>query len=88
MNIQHDHNKFYIGSLEDPTAELDYRLEGDVVDAYHTLVKPELEGQGIAGKLFNELLAFARENNYKIKGSCSYVARKLESPDIEDSVKY
>lgn len=88
MEILHDKKKFYIGSIDDPKAELDYRLDGEVIDAYHTLVKPELEGQGIAGQLFNELYKFAKENNYKIKGSCSYVAKKLESPDIEDSVKY
>jgi len=88
MEIQHEQMKFYIGSLEDPKAELDYRLEDDVIDAYHTLVKPELEGQGIAGQLFDELYKFAKENNYKIKGTCSYVAKKLESPEIEESIKY
>ena len=58
-------------------AELEFTLNGDVVNAYHTGVRPQLEGRGIAGRLFDSLIDYARENGYKIKPTCSYVYAKM-----------
>ena len=49
-------------------------------EAYHTFVSPESRGSGVAGKMFDELVSWARENQYKIIPSCSYVEKKFDEP--------
>lgn len=49
-----------------------------------TVVSPELRGQGIAGKLFEAGVKYARENNYKIVPVCSYIVKKFESGKYDD----
>ena len=44
----------------------------------HTIVDPAYGGQGIAGKLVQELAAQARERGIKIVPSCSYALRTFE----------
>lgn len=59
-------------------AELDFEIKDDVLNAYHTGVRKELEGQGIAGKLFDEMVDYARSNNLKVLPSCSYILVKFK----------
>jgi predicted GNAT family acetyltransferase len=42
--------------------------------ADHTLVPPELRGQGIAARLVEALIADARSEGFRIVPQCSYVA--------------
>lgn len=54
--------------------------------AEHTLVPPEIGGQGIAGRLVEAMVADARENDFRIVPVCSYVvaafARHPEWNDV------
>jgi hypothetical protein len=82
MKIQHrleDNRRgsFFIMDKERQIAELDYDLNNGVLNAYHTGVRPELEGQGIAGMLFDELVKYARDSNYKVIPTCSYILVKF-----------
>ncbi|HBX19528.1 MAG TPA: N-acetyltransferase, partial [Porphyromonadaceae bacterium] len=54
-----------------------FELEDGVIDAYHTGVRPEFEGQGIAARLVDELASFAREHSYTIIPSCPYISAKF-----------
>lgn len=83
MEIKKGNNKFYIGEDErNPKAVLDYRDKGPgVIEAYHTLVNEELEGQGVAGKLFEELIKYAKKENLKIIPTCSYIERKMNKDE-------
>ena len=86
MEIQQkvDGNKgsFFIEQDGKQVAELDFRVEENILDAYHTGVRPELEGQGIAGRLFDEMVSYAREQGYKVKPSCAYIHAKFKrNPD-------
>ena len=74
-----DNNRgsFFIMKDGKQIAELDFEVKDNVVNAYHTGVRKELEGQGIAAKLFDKLVAYAREKNYKIIPSCSYISVKF-----------
>ncbi|KMK52171.1 acetyltransferase [[Actinobacillus] muris] len=57
---------------------LAYRyLSETKIEAFHTKVVPELQGKGIAGELYNALIAFALQQHLKIKPSCSYVEAKM-----------
>ncbi|MDO5523608.1 MAG: GNAT family N-acetyltransferase [Bacteroidia bacterium] len=68
---------FFIRQDGRQVAELDFEVKNNVLNAYHTGVRPELEGQGIAGKLFDEMVKYARENGYKVIPSCSYIHAKF-----------
>ena len=68
---------FFIEESGNQIAELDFAINGDVINAYHTGVRKEYEGQGIAGKLFDKLVSYARENGYKIIPTCSYILVKF-----------
>jgi predicted GNAT family acetyltransferase len=68
---------FYIFDNENQIAEIEFSLAGKVLDAYHTGVREELEGQGVAARLLNALVSYARDNEYKIVPSCSYVLAKF-----------
>lgn len=53
--------------------------------ADHTLVPPPIGGRGIAAQLVEALVADAREQGFKVRPLCSYVAAKFdEHPDWAD----
>ncbi len=68
---------FFIEKDGKQVAELDFKIENDILDAYHTGVRPELEGQGIASSLFDEMVKFARDKGYKVKPTCPYIEVKF-----------
>ncbi|MBS9775511.1 MAG: N-acetyltransferase [Fusobacterium sp.] len=83
--IHYEGQGFYIHDAnKDILAQLEYKRVNNILTADHTEVSESLKGQGIAGKLFNELVKYARENNYKINPVCTYVQKKLEKPDYDD----
>jgi len=64
---------------------LTYQRRGDVLVADHTLVPPEIGGQGVAARLVEALIADAREEGNKIVPQCSYVeAQFRRHPDWAD----
>ncbi|MCI5643707.1 MAG: N-acetyltransferase [Peptoniphilus sp.] len=85
MEIKKGKNCYYIGEDENNyKGILTFEEKGDIIDATHTIVKPEYSGQGFAGELFKKLVEDARSDNKKIKGTCSYVHKKLESSEFDD----
>ena len=75
MRIEHNqqtkrfevHIDGYIGYLE-------YNEKSDkVLDFTHTIVPRELGGRGIGSSLVKHGLDYARENDYKVIPSCSFV---------------
>lgn len=61
---------------------IEIAVNGNLLTAIHTEVKPEGQGKGYAGKLLNGLVDYARENALKIYPSCSYVhAQFTRHPD-------
>ena len=86
MEIRHIANEgfFIFGENGDELAKLTYRKEGEKLFFESTVVSPELRGQGIAGKLFDAGVKYARENNYKIVPVCSYIVKKFEGGKYDD----
>ncbi len=69
----------FVIDQEGAQAVLDYRMSApDVVDFHHTYSPTQFRGQGLAGKLVAAGVAWARAQNYRIVGSCSYVAAWLQ----------
>ncbi|HLR41169.1 MAG TPA: GNAT family N-acetyltransferase [Virgibacillus sp.] len=80
-------NKFYVGEDESSLkAEITFKQGADnqlVVD--HTYVSDELRGQGMAGKLVDQVVTYAREEGMKIVPECPYVKSKMDkTPEYHD----
>ena len=83
--IHYEGHGFYIyGEDKEILARLEDKRNGNILIFDHTVVSDKLKGQGIAGKLLEEAVAFARGNNYKVKPVCSYVVKKFESGQYDD----
>ena len=67
--------------LKDQDEEVGYikyvRKEENVIDVISTVVHEKYQGQGMAGKLFDALMDYAKDNSLKIIPSCSYIEKKL-----------
>ncbi len=57
---------------------INWRLTDGVMEMTHTFVDPSLRGQGIAMKLLEAAVAYAKANNYRMKPYCSYVVRTID----------
>ena len=49
----------------------------NVIDVISTVVHEKYQGQGMAGKLFDALMGYVKDNSLKIIPSCSYIEKKL-----------
>lgn len=54
-------------------AEMAVAISDGNLIAYHTEVSEELRGQGIASKLLDTMVNYARDNNLKVVPLCPYV---------------
>ena len=52
--------------------------EDGVRVAEHTIVPPEIGGQGVAARLVEAMIADARESGFKVKPVCSYVVAAFD----------
>ncbi|MCF3943656.1 GNAT family N-acetyltransferase [Oceanobacillus alkalisoli] len=73
-------NKFYVGEdVKSPLAEITYvESSRSLVVIDHTYVSDELRGQGIAGKLLEQVVLYAREHQKKIKPLCVFAKKRME----------
>ncbi len=55
-------------------SKLDYLVNGNTIVMTHVGVHPDLRGQGIAGKLTEVALEYARGKSLRVIPMCSYVA--------------
>lgn len=79
MEIEYKENYIYIKNENDEVGYIQYTKVNDhVIDVTTTYVNEKYRGQGIAGKLFEQLVLYSRNHNYKIIPSCSYIKNKLE----------
>lgn len=81
--IQKDGNQFYLGS--DPMcaeAIITYVFQDNAtIMIDHTYVSPKMRGQGIAKKLVDAVVKYAREEKLKIIPLCSYADRLMNASD-------
>lgn len=75
--IKHDkEEQVFYADLGGEVAELTYTIPSDdAINMMHTYVPQEHRGHGIGEKLVEAALAYAKENNYRVIPSCSFVAR-------------
>lgn len=84
MQFQHEDNAqqgmFFLNDTQGKRiAEISYQwAEPNRIIADHTWVDDSLRGQGVARKLLDALVEFAREKQLKITATCSYVVVMFE----------
>jgi predicted GNAT family acetyltransferase len=81
--IKQGKNSYYIGDSGNPDAMITF-TESDIITIDHTYVSESLRGQGIAGKLLDEVVNYARKKNKKINPVCSYAKKKLVEDKYSD----
>jgi len=60
--------------IEGYLSKLDYIQDGKNFVITHVGVHPTLRGQGVAGRIVEVSLAYARENSLRVVPMCSYAA--------------
>jgi uncharacterized protein len=58
----------------DSIATADYRREGETLYIDYVEAPPELRGTGAAGRLMQEIMAFAAQEKLRVIPICSYAA--------------
>ncbi len=78
LEVRHEergnHGVFFIDRDGTRIAEMTYQRMGDtrvIID--HTEVDPSLRGQGVARRLLDAAVAWARQTGTKLGATCSYV---------------
>lgn len=65
-----------------------YRIDGDLMDLFHTEVEPQLEGHGLGGQIVQAALDGARDRGLRVRPSCWFVARYVsEHQEHSDLVR-
>ena len=77
---------FLILDGEEQLGEMALAIFDKELVVYHTEVSPKAEGQGLAKLMLNSMVAYARENDLKVKPLCPYVHAqfKRHPTDFED----
>ena len=85
--VKHVADKFLIRLAPGKYAYLKYRLEEDTVYIDAVFTPEEYRGRGLAAKLMEAALKYARENMLKIVPNCSYAASYFEKhPEYRDTL--
>lgn len=90
LRLDEDHRgAFVIEDGEQRLAEMEIAISDGNLIVYHTEVSDELRGQGIASKLLEEMVDYARKNQLKVIPLCTYVnAQFKRHPDQYQDVWY
>jgi predicted GNAT family acetyltransferase len=76
-----------IAAIVDPTAELAYRVEDDVLVVVHTEVPERLSGRGLGGALVRAAVGKAAAEGLKVRPECPFARSWIERhPDETASV--
>lgn len=77
--------------IEGYLSKLDYLRDGKNFVITHVWVHPELRGQGVAGRIVEESLTYARENSLRVIPMCPYAAvyirRNPQHADLTDQAR-
>lgn len=75
-------------TVDDRLAVVTFTRGDGSISYDHTLVPPELEGRGIAGRLAKHALDYARESGLAVVPRCPYVRAYIERhPEYADLVR-
>jgi predicted GNAT family acetyltransferase len=71
--------------VDGQTVFTEYRLSGGIMTFFHTLTPPALRGRGLAAKVVQAALDYARREGLKVIPLCWYVSSHIEAhPELRD----
>ena len=71
--------------IEGELSKLEYQEDGSSMVILHVGVHPEFRGQGVAGRLMQVSLAYARQRSLRVIPMCSYAAAYIRrNPQYSD----
>ena len=74
--------------IDNQLSKLDYMQDGNTIVMTHVGVYPEHRGQGIAGKLTQVALEYAKERSFRVIPMCPYIAAYIRrNNQYEDLTK-
>jgi len=80
--------RFYIVEGDSQLGEMVISISGNNLTVYHTEVDPSAEGKGLAKKMLDEMVSYARANNLKVIPLCPYVNMQFKRhPDQYSDLK-
>ena len=80
MSIVHNAAKHRFElDVEGGSVFTEYRLSSGVMTFFHTLTPPALRGRGLAGKVVQAALEFARAERLKVIPLCWYVNEHIKA---------
>lgn len=68
-------------------AEIVFSEQDGVVSIEHTLVDPQLRGQGLAGIMTQELFAKLKQEGKSVRPVCSYTVRWMDAHPEFDTMR-
>lgn len=82
MEFLQDKNRFYLEDEDKKMiAEVTFIEDNNTLVIDHTFVDGSLRGQGIAKKLVDRVVDFAKENKKKVGATCSYGVKLMDGND-------
>ncbi|MBW2960927.1 GNAT family N-acetyltransferase [Mesonia aestuariivivens] len=78
---------FYMQDEEGITCELSYVKKDHILVIDHTQTRKSLEGNGLASKLLDYTVNYARENKLKIDPLCPFAEVKFDEKEQYQDVK-
>ena len=69
---------FSISEGDKQIGKMDIGISGDHLTAYHTEVAPEAEGKGVAKKLLEAMVTYARKHHLKVIPLCVFVQAQFK----------
>ena len=74
--------------IDGKLSKLDYIQDGENFVITHVGVHPDLRGGGVAGKIVQAGLEYARENSFRVIPMCSYAASYIRKhPEYAELTK-
>lgn len=79
MEVIHDtNNSSFVIKIDNASSYVAYSLDDKIMELYTTYTPPQLRGKGLAEKVVKAVLEYAKENNFKVIPTCSYVRVFIE----------
>lgn len=74
--------------IDGQLSKLDYMQDGNTIVMTHVGVHPEHRGRGVAGKLTQVALEYAKEKSFRVIPMCPYIAAYIRrNPQYEELTK-
>lgn len=70
-------NRFEV-EIDGLLSVVEYQIEGNSIDIFHTGVPQELSGRGIAAALAKAVLEYAKAENLEVIPTCPYIQKYIE----------